>query len=58
MASVYLATGIELGDSRREPTELMEMRLVPVEEALQMAREGEVTDSPSALALWCEAILE
>jgi hypothetical protein len=36
----------------------MEMRLVPVEEALRMAREGEITDGPSALALlWCEPLL-
>jgi hypothetical protein len=33
----------------------MEMRLMPVEEALRMAREGEITDGPSALKLlWCE----
>jgi ADP-ribose pyrophosphatase len=58
VAYVYLATGVKLGESHREPTELMEMRLVPVEEALQMAREGEVTDGPSALALlWCERLL-
>jgi hypothetical protein len=29
-----------------------------VEEALRMAREGEITDGPSALALlWCERLL-
>ena len=58
VAYVYLATGVELGEAQREPTELMEMRLVPVEEALRMAREGEITDGPSALALlWCEPVL-
>ena len=58
-AYVYLATGVELGEAHREPTELMEMRLVPVEQALRMAREGEVTDGPSALALlWCERLLQ
>lgn len=57
-AYVYLATGVELGEAQREPTELMEMRLVPVEEAMRMAREGEITDGPSALALlWCERLL-
>lgn len=36
----------------------MEMRLVPVEEALRMARSGEIADGPSALALlWCERLL-
>jgi ADP-ribose pyrophosphatase len=54
VAYVYLATGVELGEAQREPTELMEIRLVPVEEALRMAREGEISDGPSALALlWC-----
>ncbi len=36
----------------------MEMRLMPVEEALRMAREGEICDGPSALALLrCEPLL-
>jgi ADP-ribose pyrophosphatase len=57
-AYVYLATGVELGDTRREPTELMEIRLVSVQEALRMAREGDISDGPSALALlWCEPLL-
>jgi 8-oxo-dGTP pyrophosphatase MutT (NUDIX family) len=51
VAYVYLATGVELGGAHREPTELMEIRLVPVVEALRMAREGEISDGPSALAL-------
>ena len=58
IAYVYLATGVKLGETRREPTEIMEMRLVPVEEALRMARGGEISDGPSALALlWCEPLL-
>jgi ADP-ribose pyrophosphatase len=58
IAYVYLATGVELGEAHREPTELMEIRLVPVEEALRMARSGEISDGPSALALlWCERLL-
>ena len=58
VAYVYLATGVELGETHREPTELMEIRLVPVEEALRMARQGEISDGPSALALlWCEPLL-
>jgi ADP-ribose pyrophosphatase len=58
VAYVYLATDVELGETHREPTELMEMCLVPVAEAMRMAREGEITDGPSALALlWCEPIL-
>jgi ADP-ribose pyrophosphatase len=58
VAYVYLATGVQLGAAHRGPTELMEIRLVPVEEALRMAREGEITDGSSALApLWCERLL-
>lgn len=58
IAYVYLATGVELGETHREPTELMEIHLVPVEEALRMARCGEISDGPSALALlWCERLL-
>ena len=54
----YLATGVELGETYREPTELMEVHLMPVQEALRMAREGEISDGPSALALlWCERLL-
>jgi ADP-ribose pyrophosphatase len=57
VAYVYLATGVELGEACRESTELMELRLVPVDEAVRMAREGEITDGPSALALlWCEPL--
>lgn len=58
IAYVYLATGVELGETHREETELMEMRLVPVAEAMRMAREGEISDGPSALALlWCESLI-
>jgi hypothetical protein len=36
----------------------MEMRLVPTEGALRMARCGEIADGLSALALlWCEPLL-
>jgi ADP-ribose pyrophosphatase len=58
VAYVYLATGVELGESHPEPTKLMEIRLVRVEEALRIAREGEISDGPSALAfLWCEPLI-
>ncbi len=58
VAYVYFAASVELGKTHREPTELMEIRLVPVGEALRMARECEIADGPSALALlWCEPLL-
>ena len=57
VAYVYLATGVVLGETHREPTELMESRLVPVDEALRMARKGGISDGPRALALlWCEPL--
>lgn len=48
---VYLATGVTLGESHHEATELM--RVVPLAraEALRLAHAGEITDGPSALAL-------
>ena len=58
VAYVYLATGVELGEAHHEPTELIEIRPVPAAEAIRMAREGEISDGPSALALlWCEPLL-
>jgi ADP-ribose pyrophosphatase len=58
VAYVYLATGVELGEAHREPTEDLELRFASVDEALRMARSGEISDGPSALALlWCEARL-
>jgi ADP-ribose pyrophosphatase len=58
VAYVYLATGVELGETNLEPTEVMETRLVAVGEAMRMARDGEITDGPSALALlWCERLI-
>ncbi len=58
VAHVFLARGVVLGEAHREPTEIMELRRVPMEEAMRMARAGEITDGPSALALFlCEAHL-
>ncbi len=55
---VFLATGVELAEPDRESTEEIEVRLVDVDEALRMARSGEISDGPSTLALmWCERLL-
>jgi len=57
-SQVYLATQVEVGQSRCEPTELLRVVAVPQEEALRMARAGEITDGQSALALLlCERYL-
>jgi ADP-ribose pyrophosphatase len=57
-SQVYLATEVEVGPSRREPTELLHVVTLPPAEALHMARMGEITDGQSALAvLLCERYL-
>jgi ADP-ribose pyrophosphatase len=47
----FLALGVELGDARREPTELLEVVPLDVEDALARARTGEINEGQSALAI-------
>lgn len=55
-ALVFVALGIELGESELESTELLEPVIVPAELAFDMARRGEINDGQSALAvLFCES---
>jgi ADP-ribose pyrophosphatase len=57
-AHLFLATDVKLGETHREPTESMEIRLVSMAEALRMVRSGEISDGRCALALlWCEPLL-
>ncbi len=51
VALVFVALGVRLGTPDREPTEYISLREVPVEEALHLARSGQIKDGPSALAL-------
>jgi ADP-ribose pyrophosphatase len=48
---VYLATGVTLGETNHETTELMRVVPLPRAEALRMAHAGEIRDGISALAL-------
>lgn len=49
---VFLATGVHReGEQHLEHTEVIQLRLVPIAEALRMARAGEMEDGASALAL-------
>ena len=49
---LFLATELrDTGNVKREATEQIELELLPLEAALQMALRGEITDAPSALAL-------
>ncbi len=51
LATVVLALGVTLGQPHRESTEHIELRPVPVAEALRLARTGAIKDGPSALAI-------
>lgn len=57
---VYLARGVRLdGTSHREPGEIIEVHPVPIDQALAMARSGQIKDGKSALALLlCEPYLK
>lgn len=49
---LFLATRLShSGRMAREPTEQIELEFMPLERAVQLAFEGEVSDAPSALAL-------
>ena len=49
---LFLATGLQdTGRIEREPTEQIEIELMPLERAATLAREGGIEDAPSALAL-------
>jgi 8-oxo-dGTP pyrophosphatase MutT (NUDIX family) len=52
----FLATGLARGEARPEGTENLEVRRVPLREALGMALEGEITDALSVLALTSYAL--
>lgn len=57
---VVLARGVQLDrEPQCEPGEIIEVHLMPVERALEMARSGEIVDGHSALALLrCEPYLK
>lgn len=47
----FLATGVILGPTAHEPAEVIEVHCKPIEQVLQMAYAGQITDAPSALIL-------
>jgi len=58
VADVYLALDVALGEPQREATEMIRLKVVPVDEGLRMARAGLIKDGPSALAiLLCESAI-
>jgi 8-oxo-dGTP pyrophosphatase MutT (NUDIX family) len=50
-AVLFLATGLEDGQAAPEGTELLQVRLVPFDEAIGLVVSGEITDAMSVLAL-------
>lgn len=48
---IFLAIGVSLGEPHHEPAEVMEVHLHSVAGALEMARTGQISDGPTALAL-------
>jgi ADP-ribose pyrophosphatase len=48
---IFLATGVTLGPTAHETAEVMSVHTRPVTAVLQMARSGQISDGPSALAL-------
>lgn len=50
-AVLFVATGLRHGDASPEPTESIEVRWVPFDEALAMTAGGGITDAMSVVAL-------
>ena len=48
---VYVATGLAMGEPATEETEELELRKLPLQEAVQMVLDGDITDAISAAAL-------
>ncbi|NDJ79280.1 MAG: NUDIX hydrolase [Chloroflexi bacterium] len=51
VAHIFAALDVTLAQPAREPTEHIRLRLVPIDQALRLARSGDIKDGPSALAL-------
>lgn len=48
---VFFAADVELGETAHEAAEVMEVHLKPAAEVLAMARRGDISDGPTALAV-------
>jgi len=48
---IFIATGVTLGPTAHEAAEVMDVHLFAPDDALAMARAGQITDGPTALAL-------
>ena len=50
-ATIYVATDLTQAEADPEETEALQVRRLPLEEAIAMVRRGEITDSISVIAL-------
>jgi 8-oxo-dGTP pyrophosphatase MutT (NUDIX family) len=50
-AVLFVATGLTYGESDPEPTESLQVRWVPFDEALEMVRDGRILDALTVVAL-------
>ena len=57
VAHLFIATGLQQAESAPEDTEKLEVRRMPVDEAIRMAMEGEIRDAMSVSALLKLALL-
>ena len=48
---IFMATGVKLGEPHHESAEVMTISLKSIPEALAMAKSGQISDGPTALAL-------
>ncbi len=48
----YLATGITLAEPSHEPAEVIQIHIKPIPEVLTMVQRNEISDAPSALAIF------
>lgn len=54
---VYVARGLSFGESEPEPTEDLQIKKVPLQTAIEMCMQGEITDSLSVIALYRVALM-
>jgi 8-oxo-dGTP pyrophosphatase MutT (NUDIX family) len=51
IAEIFIATGLTIGASAPDDTEQLEIKRLPITEAIAMVHSGEITDSISVIAL-------
>ncbi len=56
-AHIFVATGLTAGEANPDDTELLALRRLPVDDAIDMALSGEITDALSQIALFRLALL-